>query len=305
MLIPFTRRMFLFIGGLILFITCQSGYALKFDILTPYQDKPDRKILLIRDCVDSKTIRCKDDEKGFYPGDSKKLRGYLNSNRFAEIWLNSNGGNLHEGVEIGRILRERRQFVRIPDGMRCVSACTVAFLGGFLRTIEPGASYEVHAYSRVYETISEQVLHSMKIDPEFTLANQAHQNFETGRMWAEILMTYFQEMLNGKPNKTAIRAATIGKNNNKIPYLSDGSLQRDLSRFKKEGIVALQDIIMRMERDSMELAINDLKAVQNTLGRRADAAIKILEIMFTSRITGTAVLNQSTLREMGFINVRE
>ncbi|MBA3756591.1 MAG: hypothetical protein H0X02_10340 [Nitrosomonas sp.] len=145
----------------------------------------------------------------------------------------------------------------------------------------------------------------MKVDPELTLATLALHHAKNGRKWAAKLMIYFQEMLNGEPNKAAINAATMDKLTKSLPYLRDGRLQQDIAGFRAGQVMALQEIIMAMERESMALAIDDLKAVQDTLGKRAPAAIKMLEIMFTSRITGTASLNETTLREMGFVNVRQ
>jgi len=293
-----------YLGGVILLICSQLGYALEFIVHAPDKDNPDRKILLIRDCKDSATYKCEEHETQFFSGDSVSLRKILKANSYAEIWLNSNGGNLMEGVEIGRILREKKQFVRVPNGGRCVSACTVAFLGGILRTVDPEARYEVHAYSTVLVQVPPEDILRMKVDPELTLESLAREHAKDGRKMAKILMIYFQEMLNGEPNKVAVDAATVGKLSKPIPYLRDGRLQQDVARFQAGQVLALQEIIMTMERESMALAIEDLKAVQDTLGKRASAAIRMLEIMFTSRIMGTALLNESTLREMGFVNVR-
>lgn len=301
-LIP--RKVSFYLVGLILLVFCQSGYALQFIPYVPDESKPERKILLIRDCQDSESYKCEKHETRFSQGDAVFLRKILKSNNYAEIWLNSGGGNLLEGVEIGRILREKKQFVRVANGMYCVSACTVAFLGGMLRTIDPGARYEVHAYSGVLFGLPDGAMEEMKVDPELTLKKYAYENAKDGRIWAARLMIYFQEMLNGKPNKAAIVAA-LGKLTEPLPYLMDGRLQQDIARFRTGQVMALQEIIMAMERESMALAIDDLKTVQDTLGKRAPAAIKMLEIMFTSRITGTALLNETTLREMGFVNVRQ
>lgn len=67
----------------------------------------------------------------------------------SEIWFNSPGGNSEVGMEIGHLLRDRfdRVSVRVRAGQGCASACSTAFLGGFMRTVEPGAVYGVHMYS--------------------------------------------------------------------------------------------------------------------------------------------------------------
>jgi hypothetical protein len=281
--------------GCFLLLCSELSYSLE---MISGEDKTGRQILLLRDCRDTGTQKCEDYEKRIHKGDADRLKQVLVSNHFTEIWLASNGGDLMEGIEIGKILREKKQFVRVPSGARCVSACTVAFLGGVLRTIDQNATYEVHAYTSPIKDIPE-----MEVDPELILEMLAKHHAKDGREMAATLMIYYQKMLNGEPNEEAIRAATIGRLNKPIPYLQDGRLQRDITRFRSEKNVALQEIWMNMERESMALAIEDLKAVQNNLGKRAAGAIRILEIMFTSRITGTASLNRSTLREMGFVNV--
>src|SRR5215510_6557104 len=172
-----------------------AAEALKFEVL-PTAD--NRQVLLIRDCGDLREdyqfgsdgnvlrdksglplSKCAPWEKGFegpgkfdmppsptpgtYDGDAATLRSYLQnpSQRFAQVWLVSGGGNLQQGVEIGRLLRAYRMTVRVPDQkrleqatgrhavflgsvkqVRCVSSCTVAFMGGMFRYKDDDASYE-------------------------------------------------------------------------------------------------------------------------------------------------------------------
>ncbi len=153
----------------------------------------------------------------------------------------------------------------------------------------------------------------------------------SGLCWAQQLMIYFQDMINGQPDQQAvIRALGLGSiprlarrclyNDDYTravfrlysdrhlalpPYLVNGHVRRDAARIRSEINKAVaQEIYMGLERTSMAFAIGKLKAAQEQLGARAEHAIKMLEIMFTSRITGVAPLNQTTLREMGYVNVR-
>jgi hypothetical protein len=66
-----------------------------------------------------------------------------------EVWFNSPGGNSEVGMEMGRILHDEfeQAGVRVRAGEGCASACSTAFLGGFMREIEPGGLYGVHMYS--------------------------------------------------------------------------------------------------------------------------------------------------------------
>jgi hypothetical protein len=68
------------------------------------------------------------------------------------IWLNSPGGNLFAGMELGRIIRKHGASTHIIDSRtllpgECYSACAMAFLGGVLRFNDNGARYGVHRAS--------------------------------------------------------------------------------------------------------------------------------------------------------------
>jgi len=58
---------------------------------------------------------------------------------------------------------------------------------------------------------------------------------------------------------------------------------------------------MRLERESMQQAIDELRPMLPSLGPRAEPALHMLETMYTSRITGTASLSYETLLQMGYI----
>lgn len=87
----------------------------------------------------------------------------------ADVYINSPGGNLFAGMEIGRLLRRARVNTHVgtlvPDLSRaavarlagrpavkvlaghCYSACSLAFLGGVRRTVPQGSEYGVHRFS--------------------------------------------------------------------------------------------------------------------------------------------------------------
>jgi hypothetical protein len=80
------------------------------------------------------------------------------------IYLNSLGGDLGAGMEVGKIIREEHLNTGVARNTRdpsqantidldaysrvypgyCVSACSLAFLGGVSREVKPGATYAVH-----------------------------------------------------------------------------------------------------------------------------------------------------------------
>ena len=67
-------------------------------------------------------------------------------------WLNSAGGNLFAGMQLGRILRRHSAWTQIVNSRtllpgECYSACGLAFLGGVRRSNDSGARYGVHRVS--------------------------------------------------------------------------------------------------------------------------------------------------------------
>lgn len=82
---------------------------------------------------------------------SNVQRAVQRTNDYDEVWMCSRGGLVDQGTAIGRQLSDARATVRVPRGFRCVSSCTIAFMGGFVRIIEPGSQYIVHASSAFSE----------------------------------------------------------------------------------------------------------------------------------------------------------
>jgi hypothetical protein len=81
-------------------------------------------------------------------GESQRLQQAIaNAGAIEEIWFNSPGGAAMEGPYMGRIIRARNMAVRLRKDYACISACSYAFLGGVIRTVEPGAYYGIHMFS--------------------------------------------------------------------------------------------------------------------------------------------------------------
>lgn len=76
---------------------------------------------------------------------------------WVSVVLDSPGGNLMAGMEIGRILRSRKATITVgskaepykPKAGMCLSACSLAFLGGTYRYMAPGSVYGVHRASSI------------------------------------------------------------------------------------------------------------------------------------------------------------
>ena len=64
-----------------------------------------------------------------------------------EIWLSSPGGNAAVGNEAGRVIRKAMIPTRIASGAACFSACNFLFMGGPIRSVDPGGLFIVHMFT--------------------------------------------------------------------------------------------------------------------------------------------------------------
>jgi hypothetical protein len=76
-----------------------------------------------------------------------RLQAFLQHNDPYEIWVRSPGGNARIGNQAGRIIREAGYATRIPSGWACFSACNFMFMGGLVRTVDPGGLFIVHMFT--------------------------------------------------------------------------------------------------------------------------------------------------------------
>ena len=280
-------------------------------------------ILLARDCGKRQSDNCtKKELEGFsgpgmyprvnaspeyYEGDAARLRSLLGKRSYDEVRLFSNGGDLDEGIKFGQVLREFQATVRVYGSDACISACTVAFLGGLFRFIDKEATYQVHAYSRRMHGLPSDLLNRLRFDPEGELKRFATEELrgdQGARWWAQRLFAYFQAALLplGSSGPNTARLNRWLREQTSLPnYLTSSKLQEDAERIRIEGEPAAQEIAMRIERDSMEQAISELRPLLPELGSRAEPALNMLETMFTSRIMNTATLSQETLVKMGYV----
>ena len=90
------------------------------------------------------------------------------------ISFNSLGGDLDEAIAIGRLIREKQIATIIMPGAKCISACTIAFIGGVSRTVH--GAYGIH---RPYAT-------SASSGPDQSLSQYNHMT--------NLLRSYMVEM---------------------------------------------------------------------------------------------------------------
>jgi hypothetical protein len=280
-----------------------------------------KSALWVRDCGLSgfKDATCAKGEDSFFEGDSVRLARELSAARYDEIWLASGGGNANEGLLVGEVLRRFQATVRVPARQSCVSACTVAFLGGVFRFIDEGATYEVHAASMfLRRSLDEDLMKLLSKDPARELTEWAellwggsdtpNGRFRSQRESAHDFFLHLQKALHplgvlpaGREAATRAVFRNLRQSAPRLTYLTSAQFQEDVARIRREGIPAGQDVLMRLERDFMAQAIEELRTALPSLGTRAEPALRILETMYSSRITGTASLSRQTMVQMGYI----
>ncbi|MDT0594953.1 hypothetical protein [Glaciecola petra] len=113
------------------------------------QAQKDRAAVTKKDCMQIRTFGSYLTIEGTVaPDDAVRIRRAIKQAGSAvEVRLNSGGGDSAEGMKIGLEFRASNLLIRIANRSSCASACTVAFMGGNLRTIDDGAGFQVHIYS--------------------------------------------------------------------------------------------------------------------------------------------------------------
>ncbi len=280
-------------------ISPAAAPALEFVVLAFGADT----VLLLRDC---RGPQCKPWETQFhvatraYEGDAVRLSRELSRRdiKYKEVWLQSGGGHLAEGIAVGRVLRQKVATVRVPKGANCASSCTVAFLGGLFRFIDDSASFVVHSASRVMGGLDDSTdarIRQGRLREQFGISQSVacERSLE--------LLQYFQQsllLLKGTrqtPPVISARACAPAD-----PYSAETET-RDRQRLEVEGIAASQDILMRFERDAMMAALRSWRNQVQTLGERAGPAIRMVEAMYDTSILDGADLSRETLLRLGYV----
>jgi len=114
---------------------------------------------------------------GTYSAHSEEMvRHALDRNStIREVVLEGPGGRVSVGLQLFRMLRERKLATRVDRG--CASACTLAFLGGVRRTVSPSGRLGFHAASfpgmgesdmqDANRDIRNFLIYSARLTPEF------------------------------------------------------------------------------------------------------------------------------------------
>jgi hypothetical protein len=234
-------------------------------------------------------------------------RALAQRQRYDEVWLNSGGGDVDGGFDVGRALREHRATVRVRSHpcVRCASSCTNMMLGGYLRIVEPGANFHVHAASGV---MNDQKSRAMAVGlKQFTErgAEGLREVVDTYlQSWVELslrMVRYYQEVLGGQPNNETYAAI---RTRHRIPslYPNQRNLDRDVVAARAEGRVAVQEILTDVELTGMKHMLTKLREHEGELGRGGKVALRIFEATLSSRIQDSALLTQHQLSNLGYHN---
>lgn len=78
-------------------------------------------------------------------GDDKAFANVALAHSSAVVILNSNGGLLLPGLEMGKAIRLKGFATVVPDGFQCASACALAWLAGTPRLLSPNGRVGFHA----------------------------------------------------------------------------------------------------------------------------------------------------------------
>lgn len=310
------------------------AYALRFTSKTL---KSGKTVLIVRDCgQDSAHIRefaaydkehpCTSPEEEFtreggqesgpsYEGDERILVRMLTTQErtgapYAEIWLNSNGGQVEAGIGMARTLREHGATVRIPGGYNCISSCTIAFMGGLFRYMDEGGTYQVHSASGYLEMKeTSETAQRILNHPDAGLVQFVH-DLRVRQRYSAIRMFYLFEntlILNLHvpqfPEEDSQFKRWAVRDVPDVPYVDGMNPERaaDVARIRSEGLAALQDILMRLERQLMQVAIAEVADEVKTKTPRPTAAIRMLKAMYMTAIMETSVLSHSTMLSMGYL----
>ncbi|ARQ57961.1 crotonase/enoyl-CoA hydratase family protein [Rhizobium sp. Kim5] len=84
-------------------------------------------------------------------GDEIVFRNVAAAPNKALVFLNSEGGDLKAGIEIGRAIRLRNFATAVPPGTLCASACALTWLAGSPRMLEATSNLGFHAAYRVID----------------------------------------------------------------------------------------------------------------------------------------------------------
>lgn len=259
-----------------------------------------------------------DSSRRMYAGDARVLAEALSRLRPDEVWLLSGGGHVSAGLGMARVLREYGAFVRVPSastlsastgtvrfdgGGFCASSCTITFMGGALRQVDRGAQFILHSASSFLNTIPEWVppqlgKHGFRWFADSIQASQCRGAFETVRLFQNALLAP------RRPRGAALeseRPPAVSATCSTANWYSEEQRDWDQTILKVEGLISFQDTGMRMERLAMRQALSYWALQARSYGPLFDDALRMIEAMYTARITALVPLSEAELLALGYV----
>ncbi len=242
-------------------------------------------------------------------------RGLRQVSRYREVWLNSPGGSVQEAFQIGLELKRLRATAVVPamEDVHCVSACTILILGAYNRTIEPGATFLIHAKSAFSSVVKDSSLgKNMTWEDAATVAAKkpdqldiwTQQITDLERRSSAEYVVYLTRAIGGTPNEGLF--GQLSQQPLPGPYAKDAPQPRklavDVSLLATTGAQALQEILTQAELRAMDLMHGRMLVRQGELGRGASVALRIFKANLACRIQDVCRLEQHQLENLGYHN---
>jgi hypothetical protein len=120
----------LFLAFILVLLTPKLALAAAISVLSPIDADGTAKVVVQGDLVDS---------------DVTEFKSKTGSLSKAVVWLQSDGGSVLTGIQIGEVIRLKSFATFVPDRGRCASACALAWLGGSPRYMAARARIGFHA----------------------------------------------------------------------------------------------------------------------------------------------------------------
>lgn len=243
----------------------------------------------------------------------------IRSGNYQEVWLNSGGGSVDEGLKIGKALRRQKVVLRVirHPGVFCVSSCTIITMGGYNRIIERDAEFIVHASSYFLDGVTSGAAAQFacgNLPLEECLPKQATALRDMGDEVQRITQkgiqetfAYFQTMLDGRPRRNLMASVALPPVSVYSPDALQGrDIKEDLLLISSGAEVALQEIFTQFELRTSRLLIERARAEvernPEPYGLGALESVKLHEAMFMCRIQDLCLLQREQLFSIGYQN---
>jgi hypothetical protein len=172
---------------------------------------------------------------GIAAGDARRLLQAMTAAKpIEELWLFSGGGNLEEGLEMGRLVHKARLATHLLSWMQCFSACNFIFMGGTIRSIDPGGVFGVHMFSA---DIASRMLEEVIESP--TTFDQFNERYPDHKLDRHDLERYNERHGDTLDLPTYLRTVVVDANVKKIQQDS-AQIAAEIARFLAEMGLSLR-----------------------------------------------------------------